>query len=141
MSGNSTSEDGFALVPFLRFPVNKGLTGQRGAEPGLTVPIDMDLDHGLEVQGSTDIAIGHGDDGRRDTDWETQASLEWHITRTWSVYLEPEVDAGEGRPRWALEQGINLLLRNHLQLDLGFNTGVAGNAKAHFGYLGMGTTF
>jgi Putative MetA-pathway of phenol degradation len=134
-------EDGWALVPFVRFPVSKGLAGQSGAEPGLIIPFDMDLDHGLEIQGSTGITYGFGDDGGRDFDWESQASLEWHPSSIWSIYIEPEVDAGEGRPRWALEQGITLSLGKRTQLDLGFNTGLASSGHSRFGYLGMAVTF
>jgi hypothetical protein len=134
-------EDGWAVVPFVRFPVSKRLTGQTGAEPGLIVPFDLDLDHGFEIQGSTGIMYGFGDDGGRDYDWESQASLEWHPSSIWSFYVEPEVDVGEGRPRWALEQGITLSLGKRTQLDVGFNTGLASSNHAHFGYLGMAVTF
>jgi hypothetical protein len=138
---NATGDYGLALVPFVRFPVSKALAGRTGAEPGLIVPFDIDLDHGWEIQGSTGVAFGHGDDGRRATDWETQASLEWHVAPGWSAYVEPELDTGEGRTRWALEQGITLLLRRGWQLDLGFNTGLGRDSGAHFGYVGLGVTF
>jgi hypothetical protein len=141
MFGDINSEDGWAVVPFVRVPASKGLTGQRGAEPGLIVPFDMDLDHGFEIQGSGGLTYGFGDDGGRAYDWESQASLEWHPSSNWSIYAEPELDVGEGRPRWALEQGITLSLGKRTQLDVGFNTGLASSNRSHFGYIGMAVAF
>jgi hypothetical protein len=139
--GDGTSTAGLALVPFVQFPTNHALTGQTGVEPGLIVPFNIDLNHGWEIQGSTGVTLGHGVDGGHAADWETQTSLEWHFAPHWSVYVEPELDADEGQPRWAMEQGFTLLLTRAWQVDLGFNAGLGRNANARFGYCGFGVTF
>jgi hypothetical protein len=139
--GNGASEDGLALVPFVRFPLNRALTGRAGAEPGLILPFDVDLYRGWEIQGSTGVTFGHGDDGGRAADWETEMSLEWNFAPHWSVYAEPELDVGEGRAQWAMEQGVAVFLTRAWQVDLGFNAGLGKNAKARFGYVGLGVTF
>ena len=134
----STSDAGLALVPFVRFTTSRSLTGITGAEPGLIIPFDFDLEHGWEVQGSTSLAYGHGDGRDRTASTETQASLEWHFAPRWTVYVEPEFDGGEGRPNWALEQGVTVFLSRRWQFDVGFNTGLGHTGKARFGYLGLG---
>jgi len=139
--GNSSSEDGLALVPFVRFSIDNALTGSAGAEPGLIVPFNVDLEHGWELQGSTGLTVGHGDDGGHVIDWETQMSLEWHFATRWSVYVEPELDVGEGQPRWAMEQGFTVFLSRRWQLDLGFNTGLNRHSNGRFGYIGSGVMF
>jgi hypothetical protein len=135
---DDAGEAGLALVPFVRFPVRSTLAGRTGAEPGLMLPFGFDLEHGWEIQGSAGVTRGHGDAHRRTTEVETQASLEWHFAPRWTAYLEPELDGGEGRPRWALEEGITCFVSRRLQLDFGFNTGLGANSRARFGYLGLG---
>lgn len=132
---------GLALVPFLRFPIRRTLAGRTGAEPGLIVPVAADLGGGWEVQGSTGIAWGRADDGGWDTDWETQVSLEWQFAPRWTVYVEPELEIGDGPAAWSMEQGVTFALSRRLQLDLGLNLGLGRSASARFGYLGMAWRF
>jgi Putative MetA-pathway of phenol degradation len=139
--GGSASEAGLALVPFVRIPVNRTLTGQAGAEPGLIAPFSVDLDHGWEIQGSTGVTLGREADGDRVAEWETQAGLEWHFAPHWSLSVEPELEVGDGRPQWAMEQGLTIVLARAWQLDLGVHAGLGRNAGARFGYMGLGFTF
>jgi hypothetical protein len=136
--GESSSEAGLALVPFVRIPVSRSLSGQTEVQPGLIVPFDLDLDHGCEIEGSTGVSRSVDEGGSRTVDLETQASIEWHFAPRWTVYAEPEIEIGETRPRWAIEQGLTYLLTRRLQVDVGINIGLRNDSRARFVYMGAG---
>lgn len=130
-----------ALVPALTVPTNRVLAGRSGVEPGLILPFDVDFEHGFELQGSAAVTDGHGDDGGRSTEGEMQAGIEYTFTPAASAYIEPECEIGEGRPSWALEQGITLRLTRRFAIDFGFNEGLGSGRHAHFGYAGVAVGF
>lgn len=131
-------ESGFGLAPLVRLPINGALEGSSSAVVGVVLPFNFELGRGFEVEGSTAVSRGPGDDGGHASDWETETSLEWQFAPRWSLYWEPEIDVGEGRPAWAMEQGITFDATKRVEIDLGCNTGIGSNAAAHFAYLGVG---
>lgn len=139
--GSADGEAGVALVPFVRFSLNQALTSQAGAEPGLIVAYDVDLEHGFELQGSSGVAVGRGDGDGREVTWENQAGVEWGFRPRWTAYLEPELEVGPGFPAWALEGGVAWQASRAWQFDLGYNHGLGRSARGHFGYLGAGYAF
>jgi len=138
---SAEGDGGLALVPFVRFSLNQALTSQAGAEPGLIVAYDVDLEHGFELQGSSGVAVGRDDDGGRAVSWENQIGLDWEFRPRWTAYLEPELEVGRGVPAWALEGGVSWQASRAWQLDLGYNRGLGRSAHGHFGYLGAGYSF
>jgi Putative MetA-pathway of phenol degradation len=139
--GSADGDAGLALVPFVRFSLNQALTSQVGAESGLILAYDVDLEHGLELQGSSGFAVGRDDGGGREVSWENQAGLDWEFRPRWTAYLEPELEVGPGVPAWALEGGVSWQASRAWQLDLGYHRGLGRSAHGHFGYLGAGYAF
>lgn len=138
---SADGDAGLALVPFVRFSLNRALTSQTGAEPGLIVAYDVDLGHGLELQGSSGVAVGRDDGSGREVSWENQAGVDWEFRPRWTAYLEPELEVGPGVPAWALEGGVSWQASRAWQLDLGYHRGLGPNAQGHFGYFGVGYSF
>jgi hypothetical protein len=138
---SDTGEGGLALVPFVRIPVSRTLTGRSGAEPGLIAAYDVDLEHGFELQGSSGVTLAHDDSGGRAAEFETQLSLEWHPSPRWAFYIEPQLQAGPGRPVWEVEGGVSWVMTRAWRLDLGYNNGLGRAADARFAYGGVAVVF
>ena len=130
-----------ALVPTVTIPTDTRLAGRSGAEPGLILPFDADLSHGFDLQGSASVAEGRNEDGGHSGQGELQAGIEYEFPHEVSVYLEPELEFGDGRPGYALEQGVSAKLTKRLSVDLGFNEGLGHARRARFAYAGLAVGF
>jgi hypothetical protein len=131
-----TDDLGIGLVPFVRLPVDKDLAGGSGAQTGLLAPFAADLGHRWDLEGSTGI-VRSPEEKKQTATWESQAGPEWGLAPSWSVYLEGEIEIGQGSPEYALEAGVSHSFSRWLQADFGGNNGLGHAAKARFFYAGL----
>jgi Putative MetA-pathway of phenol degradation len=130
-------EDGIAITPFVRLPLQRSIGGTSRSESGLIVPFEADLEGGWELQGST--GVSRAPEGRsRSTQYQSQVELDRTLTRKLTVYLELELEAGEGQPHWATELGVTCQLTTTLQIDVGTSLGLGRISRGREGYAGLG---
>jgi len=131
-------EFGVGLAPFVRVPLDHGITGSNRLAEGLSVPFAVDLEGGWDLQGSSSVARTPTGEASWSTEWENQVEIERALTRRLSVYTELELQVGGDLPAWAAEFGIACRFTRTLQGDLGTSLGLGRNAHGRQGYLGLG---
>lgn len=130
-------EYGIAIAPFARLPLQRSIGGTSRSESGLIVPFEADLEGGWELQGST--GVSRAPEGKSwSTQYQNQVELERTLTRKLTAYLELELEAGEGQPRWATELGVTSQLTTALQVDLGTSLGLGRMSRGREVYAGLG---
>jgi len=134
-------EFGLALAPFIRLPVNGAIGGTSSSEAGLAVPFDIDLEGGVELEGSASVTRAPEEPLGLGTQFEMQVSLQRGLTTRLGAYVELQLQSGDGPPEWAVESGVTCRLNPRCSLDLGGSEGVGRAPHALMAYAGMGWRF
>jgi len=138
---SASGDFGLALAPFVRLPLERSIGGSSRAESGLSVPFDVDLEGGWEVEGSTSISRAPEPSGGWSTQWENQASLQRTLMAHLTAYVELQLEAGDGPPAWATEFGITCRLNRSVLIDLGASVGVGRDSRGRMLYAGLGWSY
>lgn len=138
--GNDGGRVALALLPYVSIPTdrNDGVS-PRYAEYGLLVPLALDLG------GRFGLGLNAGVNARRDDPVEpyrvygvATASLALSWNDRLGSYHEVAVEAGGNRPASiSLNTGITWLVRDNLQLDVGTQFGVNGDAPLFGPFIGF----
>jgi hypothetical protein len=138
---SKTGDFAVGLAPFVRLPINRRIGGSAQSALGLTLPFEVDLENGWELDGSSSVSRLPSDSGDRPTQWENQASLERALTTRLKAYLELQLQVGDGPPLWAAEFGLTWRLSRSLLVDLGTSLGLGRNSQGRIVYSGLGWSF
>lgn len=129
--GDEASGSAVAVLPYVKFPTNRGGVGNDAVEGGLIVPWVRHLAGGghLHAMGQVDLARNAADDGY-DVFTFFSASLDRPLTRRVGIYGEVTAAKGTGGDPWAstVGAGATLALSEHAWWDFAVYRGLSRGA-------------
>ncbi|MGD1018744.1 MAG: transporter [Verrucomicrobiia bacterium] len=143
--GNDGGKTAFALLPFVKFPVNTDRLGNDAVEGGMILPLSVklpaDWDMGLEAAASCfRNATGSG----YHAEFIQSITFDHAIVGKLSGYCEFFSDLStEGGPGWVgtVDVGLEYLVTENVQLDCGCNVGVTTAADDVNAFTGITVRF
>jgi len=143
--GDDGGKTAFGLLPFIKFPVNTGHTGNSLVEGGLILPLAVKLpagwDMGLEA-GASDL--GNGNDNGRHAEFFNSATFGHDIIGKLGGYAEffsnVSTERGAG---WVgtVDVGLTYDVTDNVQVDTGVNFGVSPAADDEEFFAGLTVRF
>jgi Putative MetA-pathway of phenol degradation len=142
--GNDGGPTAFALMPYVKLPLDASNLRNGHTEGGLILPLAVELPGGWGMGLMTEVDFVSDDAGGHDTEWVNSITLNHGITKELSGYVEFFAVTGNAPGfdwQGQVDVGFTYGLTDNVQFDFGCNFGVTKSAPDYQPFAGVSIRF